>query len=184
MTEDVQWGTMEQWLLTSHTPQSLLLSRMLANFLFQIGRALLIGGVAVLLLDLTPFLAPDTVLVFLLTQVAIVGLGFVLAGLHLVYKNVNAITLALSTALLFLTGALAPLDTESLLYTFSHLLPLTAGIHLLRLMVIDGLTLSMVVMNPEFFWMLSVVTVYVIAGILVLSWAHNAARRQGSLAHY
>jgi ABC-2 type transport system permease protein len=182
--DDAQWGTMEQLWLTSPSPQTFLLGRALAVATYHTARALLIALVAIFFLRLSPVLTFSLVLVFSLSQIAIIGLGFMLVGLQLVYKNVTAITLALSTALLFLTGALAPLDAGSLHYAFARLLPLTAGIRLLRLSVIEGVPLLSMVAHSDFLWLSAAALGYALGGVLIFSWAERVARRRGSLAHY
>ena len=161
-----------------------LLGRTLAIFVYQTCRVLLIAIVVILLLRLLPIVTPASILVFLLAQSAIFGVGFMLVGLQLLYKNVSAITLGLSTALLFLTGALAPLDQSSLLYTLARFLPLTTGISLLRESVVEGASLSTIVMRPAFLWLVAVAAAYGLIGLAILDRMQRAARQQGLLSHY
>jgi ABC-2 type transport system permease protein len=180
---DTDWGTMEQLWLTPFSSHLFLLGRTLAVFVYETGRALLIAIVAIPLLGLSPTLTPIDILVFLLAQSAIIGIGFTIVGLQLVYKNISAITLALSTALLFLTGALAPLD-ESPLYVVAQVLPLTAGISLLRDSLVEGASLSRLLTHPAFLWLLAVALVYNVIGLVILDRMQRMARQQGLLAHY
>ena len=183
-TTDAQWGTSEQLWLISLSPHLFLLGRTLAIFVYQTCRVLLIAIVVILLLRLLPIVTPASILVFLLAQSAIFGVGFMLVGLQLLYKNVSAITLGLSTALLFLTGALAPLDQSSLLYTLARFLPLTTGISLLRESVVEGASLSTIVMRPAFLWLVAVAAAYGLIGLAILDRMQRAARQQGLLSHY
>jgi ABC-2 type transport system permease protein len=183
-TTDAQWGTLEQLWLTPLSPRLFLLGRMLAIFVYQTGRALLVAIVVILLLRLRPIVTPAGVLVFLLAQSAIFGVGFMLVGLQLLYKNISAITLALSTALLFLTGVLAPLDQSSLLSALARFLPLTTGISLLREYVVESASLSTIVMRPAFLWLVAVAAAYGVIGLAILDRMQRAARQQGALAHY
>jgi len=67
-------------------------------------KALVNGVVLLLIFGWVPFPSPAVVLVFLITQVGVFGLAFIIVGLNLVYKNVESVTFILSTALLFVTG--------------------------------------------------------------------------------
>jgi len=181
---DAQWGTLEQLVLGPQGFGRLQVGRALAAFVYHTARALLIAVIAIPMLRLSPVLLPGEVLLFLLTQIGAWGVGFLLVGLHLVTKNVAAITIGMSTALLFLTGALAPLSEGTMLYTLAQFLPLTTGIALLRQMLVDGTALSTLTAQPPFYWLLANSTAYLLAGLAVLGWGERNARRQGSLAHY
>src|SRR5690606_17576304 len=75
-TTDAQWGTSEQLWLISLSPHLFLLGRTLAIFVYQTCRVLLIAIVVILLLRLLPIVTPASILVFLLAQSAIFGVGF------------------------------------------------------------------------------------------------------------
>jgi hypothetical protein len=107
-----------------------------------------------------------------------------IAGLHLAYKNVAALTLAVSTALLFLTGALAPLEGAPVLTAVSRALPLTLGIELSRQMAAGEATWTQLWRQPDFYWLLVNTAIYGLLGWLVMGWGQRQARRDGSLAHY
>lgn len=184
LTEDAQWGTLEQLWLTTVSPHVILLARVLTIFLYFTGRALLIAAVVLPVLRLRPVFAPGVLLIFMLAEIGAVGVAFLIAGLHLVYKNVASITLAFSTALLFLSGGLAPLDNAPILYGLSRVLPLTIGMNLLRQMLVEGVSLAALLGQGEFYWLLVNTAAYALIGWLVLEWGQRAARQRGSLAHY
>lgn len=182
--EDAQWGTLEQLWLCPLSAHQMLWGRAVAALIYHGVRSLLIGVVAILLLRLTPVLGPGAIAIFLLTQMSAIGLAFVIVALQMVYKHVSAITLALSTALLFVSGALAPLPEGSALYAVARFLPLTAGIALLRDLLVAGQPLRAVVQKPELLWLLGAALFYGALGVLAMAWGQREARRQGSLAHY
>lgn len=184
VANDAEWGTLEQLWLCPLQVHEVFLGRAVAALVYHSIRAFIIAVVAVLFLRLTPQLTPGTLLIFLLTQVSAVGLAFVIVALQLVYKQISAVTLAVSTALLFVTGALAPLPEATLLYGAARFLPLTAGIALLHDLLVIGDSLRDAVLRPEFLWLVSVSVFYGVVGVLTLSWGQREARRQGTLAHY
>lgn len=167
------------------SPLRLLFARNVALVIYYTLRVLFIGGVIMLLLRMPlPALSPGAILVYLLVFVSPFGLALTIAGLHLVYKNVDAITYPLTTILLFLTGALAPLDNVPALYALSRFLPLSAGVDVLREMLVQRETMLSVVAAPAFSQLLLNSAIYLAIGLLVFNWAHKRALADGSLAHY
>lgn len=185
IAEDAQWGTLEQVWLSMPSPLRLLLARSMALIIYYTLRVVLIGGVIMLLLRIPlPVLSPGAILIYLLVFVSPFGLALAIAGLHLAYKNVEAITYPLATILLFLTGALAPLNNIPSLYILSRFLPLSAGVDILREMLVQGETMLTVMKAPVFGQLLLNSAIYLAAGVLVFNWAHKRALADGSLAHY
>lgn len=185
ISQDAHAGTLEQVWLSGVSPHYVLMARSLAIFLYHSGRGLLLALVLIPILSLSFDLPLGVLLVFSITQAGVFGVAFIIAGLHLVYKNISSVSVAVSTALLFLTGALAPLDnTSPFYYALSRALPLTIGIDLSRLILVESMTLLALVQQPEFYWLLLNSVSYGLAGWLLFSWGQRTARRDGSLAHY
>ena len=184
LAEDARIGTLEQVALSPHSLGALLLARSGAILLYHTLRGLLLLGLILLVLGLRPHLHLGLLPIFLVTQGAAFGLAYTIAGLHLVTKNVSALTLALSTLLLFLTGAVTPLDNAPQLYALTRLLPLTAGIGLLRQLATQDLPLVALLTNPRLVELLLNTLAYGLLGWLVLTWGERTARRRGNLAHY
>ena len=192
LSDDAQAGTLEQIWLSGVSPQLVLLARSVAILLYHGVRGLLLVAVIMLLLQIAPVVPPAVVggtiaagfLVFLLTQAGAFGAAFVLAGLHLAYKNVSALSLAVSTALLFLTGALAPLEGAPILTAVSRALPLTVGIELSRQLAAGEVAWTQLWRQPDFYWLLVNTAIYALLGWLVMGWGQHLARRDGSLADY
>lgn len=192
LSDDAQAGTLEQIWLSGVSPQMVLIARSAAILLYHTMRGVLLAVVIMLLLQITPTFPPGTavgaitagLLIFLLTQVGAFGLAYVIAGLHLAYKNVAALTLAVSTALLFLSGALAPVEGAPVLIALSRVLPLTLGIALFRQLATGEILWSQLGQQPDFYWLLVNTAVYGLLGWQVMMWGQGLARRDGSLAHY
>jgi ABC-2 type transport system permease protein len=188
ITLDAQTGTLEHIWLSSSSPALILLARSLALIVYYSLRVLLMAIFIVLVLRLP--ISTDAgswigaILIYLLTLTGAFGLVFVIAGLHLMYKNVSAITYALATSLLFLTGGIVSFVGIPLLHTFSRFLPLSAGIDLLRDLLVVGQPLRVIVFSPDFWVLLANTAVYLALGWLTLNWAQRRALLDGSLAHY
>ena len=184
LADDAQWGTLEQVWLSGLLPQLIFIARSIVILISYVIRVLVIAIILIPLLGLSPHYPFGVGLIFLLTQIGVISVAYIIAGFFLVYKSVAAMTLALSTALLFVTGALAPLSEGTLLYTVSRFLPLAAGISLLQEMIIFGTSLQEIAANPNFYWLLATTLVYGISGWVVLGWGQRTARREGTLVHY
>jgi ABC-2 type transport system permease protein len=186
--EDAQWGTLEQVWLSGVKLVKVLLARSYSFILYYSLRAMviaiIIGLVLRLSLTFTAADVPGAILLYGLTLISPLGLAFLLSGLHLAFKNISAITQPLATILLFLTGALTPLDGIPVLYPLSRILPLSIGIDLLRDLLVEGVPLSQILASWSFVALLINSAFYLSAGLLVLSWARQKALADGSLAHY
>ena len=192
MDEEARAGVLEQLWLAAAPPGLLLLARSGVILLYNGARGLLLllvlaplAGVALPpgAGPLLPILAA-ALPVFLLAQVGAFGLTFLLAGLHLVTKNVSAIAFALSTALLFLSGALASLAHAPRLELLGRLLPLSAAITLLRELFAGAFPPALLWRQPGFGELLLNAAAYLSLGALALHFGQRRARRDGSLAHY
>ncbi len=180
LADDAAWGTLEQLILSPISILGSMVIRGAIVLVFYTLEACLIGLVVFPLLGAWPTLSWAALIVFLIMQTGIWGVALVLAGLHMVYKQIASVTVAVSTALLFLTGALAPLDNVPLLASVARVLPLTVGIEMLRDLMVYRTTVPV----NDVFWLVGTTAFYVAVGWSVLTWALRAAQRAGSLAHY
>ncbi|MFZ1397475.1 MAG: ABC transporter permease [Candidatus Promineifilaceae bacterium] len=181
---DARYGTLEQIWLSHYPAATILFARGIALIFFYTLRTLGMALIIMPLLQIPLPFVPAVLPIYLLTMLGVQGISFGLASLHLVYKNVSPIVMPLGTILLFLTGALVPLDGIPILYPLSQFLPLSGGIELMRAIAVDNATLAQIMSRPQFGWFLLNTVGYVIAGLLLLRWAHKRAVTEGALAHY
>ena len=184
LADDAQWGTLEQVWLSGRDYGSVLFMRAAVSVLYYTVRVLVIGGVILLILKLPLSLPPGTGLVYLLTLSSAVGLAFVIASLHLVYKKVEAIAFPLATMLLFMTGALSSVQGIPLLFQLSRLLPLSIGIDLLRALVVEQRPFLDLIPTPAFIGLLFNAALYMGVGWYSFRWAKQRTLIDGTLAHY
>jgi ABC-2 type transport system permease protein len=182
-SEEARTGTLEQLLLSGRSPGLVFLARTVAFILeygirsFLLGLSLaLLGGV----LHPVSFLALG---IFLLTMIGAIGLGFALAGIGFIYKQINRLTILIWQMLVFFTGALAPIYNPVFL-GISKGLPLTWGIMALRAIFIDQASLLLLWQNGMLIGLLINTGVYVLLGVILFSWGQSRARSLGTLAHY
>jgi ABC-type multidrug transport system permease subunit len=184
LSDDAQYGVLEQvWLSTVH-PALIVWARGLVLIVYYSLRVLLMAIILMPLLRIPLPWEPGAAVLYLITLIGAFGLAFAVSGLHLVYQNVSPIMMPLATILLFFSGAMVSLEGVPLFYGISRFLPLSAGIDLMRQMMVEGASLTDVVQSMEFVWLLLNTAVYLMAGLLILHWAQNRARANGSLAHY
>lgn len=188
VSRDAQWGTLEQIWLSGSRPISVILARAIALLLFYTVRifiiALFIVPVLQIPIHIPLYALPGATLLYLLTLMGPLGVALILTGLQLVYKNIEALAFPLATIILFLTGALVPLDGVPILYTLSRFLPIAIGVDLLRHSLVEGIPFSTIMFQPAFLALLLNSAIYLAAGWFVIGWAKEKVLAQGSLAHY
>lgn len=183
VSDDARAGTLEQTFLTGTSPWVIHLSRSIGIALDYGIRGLFLGVILALVLGVlrpVPLLAAG---VFLLSLVGALGAGFTLAGLVLVYKETRGMVNLVWQALVFFTGALAPLY-HPVLSVIAKLLPLTWGVDSLRAIFLDHASLVTLWQAGILPGLLVNTGVYMALGVLLFNWGERRARQLGVLAHY
>ena len=184
IASDAQWGTLEQVWSSGASLPVLLLARTINYVIFFTLRAIVIAAIIFPFLRYEIPFAPAALLVYALTLIGTVGIAYLLIGLHLIYKNVHFLANFFAFLLFFLTGVLTPLDNVPTLYAISRLLPLSAGVDMLRSMLVDGQSLVMVLNSADFWMLLLISAIYLGIGLATLRYARKRSLQAGSLAHY
>jgi ABC-2 type transport system permease protein len=183
ISEEAQTGTLEQLCITPVSLASLLALRSLAFLLGSGVRGLL--AAVILSVFVAPLPAgPALIVIFLISLVGAYGLGFMLAGVALVFKRAEALVGVLLSLMIFLTGALVGLESLGWAYQVSKLLlPLTWGISIIRSTLLDGNLVELpkstdvVTLSLHSF-------VYFITGWFGFMIGVWKARAEGTLSHY
>lgn len=176
---EAQWGTLEQLFMSPHGIGRVMVVKSVWNVLLSVAVALALLGVMLATTDRT--LTIDAVTVSVLTVLAIatvLGIGFLFAGLSLLYKRIENVQQLMQFA--FIGFIVAPAATESPLY---GLLPLTQGSAMLTESMTEGVALW------EFSAMdlgllVGVGVVYLLAGYAAFRLCVRRARRLGVMGHY
>ncbi|MGP4066081.1 ABC transporter permease [Oceanobacillus sp. M65] len=112
-----------------------------------------------------------------LSLVSMFGLGFIIAGMSIILKQVQAFLQILQFILAGLT--FVPLSTAPFLAYF----PFVKGVDMVREVMINGATITQ--LGAGDFIILTVNgVVYFIVGLLVFLYCENVAMKKGLLAHY
>jgi len=178
VTREAQWGTLERLFMSPHGFGRVMVTKTLVNVLFSFlwGTVLLLVMMAVSGEWLT--VDPLTVVPLgLLTLASISGIGFLFAGLALLYKRIENVFQLVQWAFIGLIAA--PVDT----YAGLRLLPISHGSYLLRRAMDDGVRLWEFA-PAELGLLVATSTVYLLAGYYFLSRAHLRARRKGLMGQY
>jgi len=178
VTREAQWGTLERLFMSPHGFGRVMGVKTSVNVAESF---LWAAGMLVLMLATTGRrLAVDPLTVVplgLLTLGSVVGIGFVFAGLALVYKRVENVFQLVQFGFIGLIGA--PVEAVPAL----RALPLSHGSYLTRRAMADGVRLWAF---PA--WELALLAVtsvlYLLAGYAVFVLAQRRARREGLLGQY
>lgn len=184
ISEEAQTGTLEQVCLAPLSLASILTVRSLAYFVGVGARGLL--AVALGAIFFTPLQSgPALIVLFLISLVGAYGLGFLFAGLALVFKRTEALVGLVFSLMIFLTGALVGLENLGWVYQVLRLaLPLTWGISLMRAVLTEGGNLPWLIQSGELIGLSLHSMLYLLVGLLIFALGYAQARRKGTLAHY
>jgi len=183
ISEEAQTGTLEQVCLAPLSLASILTVRSLAYFIGVGAKGLLAVALAAIFVAPLPS-GPALVLLFLISLVGAYGLGFLFAGIALVFKRTEALVGLVFSLMIFLTGALVGLEKLGGVYQVLRLaLPLTWGISLMREMLTEGGNLSSL-QSIELLELCLHSLLYLVTGFCLFAFGYNFARKKGTLAHY
>lgn len=115
--------------------------------------------------------------VLILSMISMFGLGFMIAGISIILKQVQSFLQILQFILAGL--AFIPLSNSLLLSYF----PFVKGIDIIRSIMINGLTFSQIATTDIIILFVNGV-VYFILGLIVFLYCERVAVRKGLLAHY
>jgi len=193
MVGDITWGlrreinagTLEQMLMSPASISVVLLGRVLADFVLNTIRVLLVVGVVYLALNVRIPMRWQGLPVLTLTLLGVLGFGYVVAGAMLVFKRFESFANLMQNALVFLNGAILPVDRmPGWLASIAKTLPSTQGIIVLRRVVLDGQSLAAAWQDGSLMWLIVHSAIYFAAGWIVFGYCERIAKEQGSLGQY
>lgn len=183
--EETQTGTLEQMYMSPLPTGVLMLGRSVASLFVSILMVSLSAVVLVLILGVSLPITWTALPVFLLTMAGLYGFAFILGGATLVFKQVEALANMLQNVLLFLNGALLPVDRlPGWMEAFAKTLPTTQGIIVLRQVILDGQSLAQVWQDGSLVGLVINSAAYFVLGWFFFRWCENRARRMGALGQY
>lgn len=185
LKDEMQAGTLEQMYMSPTDPGFLILGRSLATlFTTTIIAAMIALGPMLLLGAGLPFV-PATIPVFIITILGLYGFGYAVGGFTLIFKQVASLSDLVQYALVFLNGALLPVEVFPPWLAFiARLLPTTQGIIVLRQVGIESMSLQETWQTGTLGWLMVHSAVFLLLGWLVFKWCEKVAQRRGLLGQY
>lgn len=176
LTQEAQWGTLEQQFMTPVGITWVLVARIAANLAVTLVTSATVLVAMMATTDRWLALDPLTVapLAFL-TMGSAAGLGFAFGGLALVYKRISSVFLIVQFLLL---GAINAPDVA-----VADLLPMSLGTDLLHYAMTENAPLWKLPVT-DLAVLVAVTAGYILAGLLALRYAIDVTRRRGIMGHY
>ncbi len=185
LTGEASVGTLEQIYMSPVPPWLVIVGWVAANFLLSTVLVVLVGVVLALVLTVTLPLEVAALLPFSLTMIGLLGFGYAIGGLTLVYKQISSVSSLLTNVLLFLNGALLPVSYfPEWLETITKVLPTTQGIIVLRRVVVDGASLAAVWQDGSMVFLAVQSAVFLLAGWVLFNVGERIAKQRGTLGQY
>jgi ABC-2 type transport system permease protein len=185
LRDEMQTGTLEQMYMSPTPAGLLLLGQSIARLLSTTATTIPLTLALVLLLDIQIPWRPAGLPVFALTVMGLFGFGYLIGGVSLVFKHAQAFADLVQYMMIFLNGALIPVERfPDWLAFLAKLLPATQGIVVLRQAVLGDYSLGQLWAEGSLVWLALHSVVVFLGGWAVFRWCEQIARRQGSLGQY
>ncbi len=171
-------GTLEQLYMSPKGVWNIMLTRIIGQFFLQ-SICMIFLLFAVMLtsgqwLNLNPM---TTIPIILVTMISMVGISFMIAGLAVIVKQIQAFLQIFQFILMGLV--FVPLS----MVPYLVFAPFVKGVNMVREVMIENLTLSDIAWMDYGILLLNSV-VYLILGLLVFLWCERIAMKKGLLGQY
>ena len=180
ITEESETGTLETIMSLSVAPLSLLASRAVAMSAIRGLQTLVMAVIMGVLLGLPFSFSLWTPVIIILTLAGACGMGFIFAGVTLVYKQAATIASLVAMLSLFAAGALVPLNSLGTIFTVLKIIvPITWGTDILRQILIAGQA-----SNYDMLGLAAQAAIMVSIGVIVFNIGLRRAKEVATLATY
>lgn len=185
ISEASQTGVLEQMYISNSQIHKHLLVRCIAATAFCSLEQLAILCSVFLFFPLAIPLSFPLILVFAITIAGIFGFSFIVGGIGLIFKRSQPFCYMINNILLFLNGAILPLEKMPyLLQVISKTLPTTQGIELMRAIAFENHTLSHILFNGSLLILIGNSCIYGIIGWVTLTYCERYAQTKGIIGQY
>lgn len=185
ISETSQTGVLEQMYISNSQIHTHLLIRCIAATLFcTLEQAVIIAAVFLFFPLVIP-MSFSLILVFAITIAGIFGFSFIVGGIGLIFKRSQPFCYMINNILLFLNGAILPLNKMPyMLQMLSKTLPTTQGIELMRSIAFNNQNLIDILLNGSLLTLLCNSCIYSIIGWLTLTYCERYAQKKGIIGQY
>ena len=185
LREEAQTGTLEQMTMSPHPVAWLVLGRLVAEVIVIMIQTSLLAIVVGLLLNFSLPLRIEGLPVLAITIAGLMGFGFIVGGLTLIYKRMDALANLLTNLLMWVNGTFVAITYfPDWLEAFVRLLPSTQGIIVLRRVMLDGESLATAWNSGSLGWLMLHSAVALAVGVAVFFWCERVARQRGTIGQY
>ncbi len=185
LTEEAQTGTLEQVYMTTVNTGVIAIGRSLATVVVSSFMLLLMITALTLIFGIIITLRLEGLPVLALIIFGLFGLGFMIGGATLVFKQVHQLANFAENILLWLSGTLLPVALfPDWLETLSKFLPATQGIIVLRKVVLEDSSLSTAWANGSLPLLIANSATYFIVGWFVFKWSERISKGRGVMGQY
>jgi len=184
VSEEAKNGTLEQLCITPVPLAKILAVRSLAYFL-GIGARGIVAAVGLAIFIAPLGLSPAILLIFLISLIGAYGMGFMFAGLALVFKRVRSLTNLVFSLMIFFTGSLVGLESIGMAFRVLKLVfPLTWGISLMRQILSGKSGIPVLIDDWEIQGLALHSVAYLFLGLFIFLYGYQRAQQKGTLGHY
>jgi hypothetical protein len=127
-----------------------------------------------------------TVAVLFLTYVNLIGFGFMIGGLVLVFKQIGPVTTVFRLAQFLLTMMAATtelMNSKNPFMVFIHLIPALDATVCLKAVLLEGIGLAVFGL-PSMYWLIGNGIVWTIIGMILFHYMENISRDKGTLGAF
>ncbi len=178
LLQEARDGTLEQLYLTPSTFRRISAYRVFGSFIFQFILFVVFLGIMMVTTGQYLSLNAGVIILIGLTLLSIYGLGYIMGGLSLVFKKVQAGNQILQ--FLFILLLVLPTITD---HDIIYFVPLSWGNHMINKMMVEGLSLLDFTLL-EYSILLVNSFGYLIIGLFIFSLMERTAKKRGLLGHY
>ncbi len=178
LLQEARDGTLEQLYLTPSTFRRISAYKVFASFIFQFVVFIVFLIIMMVTTGQYLYLDPGLIILVGLTLLSVYGLGYIMGGLSLVFKKVQAANQILM--FLFILLLVLPTITD---HHVIYLVPISWGNYLINQMMVNGLTLLDFTLY-EYSLLIFNSLGYLIFGLLVFALMEKTAKKKGLLGHY
>ncbi|MEO1290616.1 MAG: ABC transporter permease [Chloroflexota bacterium] len=185
LQNEAQVGTLEQMYMSPAPTPLVILGRSFASLVSGTVEMVIVVIATMLLFQVTLPFSWAVIPILLITLVGLLGFGYLIGGLTLIFKQIGPIANLMQNFLLIGNGTFLPVSMmPAWLSAISLTLPSTYGIVLMRRIMLDGETFMMLVRDGSIMWLGVQSVAYFIAGWLIYKFCERIARNQGTLGQY
>ncbi len=185
LMNEAQSGTLEQMYMSPAPSQLIVLGRSLSSLVSATIQLIVMLAVLLPLSGVRFTFTLDALVVLLITLVGLLGFGYLMGGLTLIFKQIGPLANIIQNLTLIANGTFLPVALMPAWLAFAaKLIPSTLGIIALREAVLEGQTLADLAASGSLWVLTAHSLLFFVFGWFLFAVCERIARRRGSLGQY